>query len=175
MDSNIKKMKKGEVIFKEGDYQLWMYALLKGSVGIYANYGTEQEKLLVELKEDDKAYFGEMGLIEGAPRSATAVVLEDAYVNIISKENFAEYFRERPADILGMMQNMSKRIRGLTADYLDACRAVAEAVETEKSGKTKSKWFKEKVSKFIDDYNSSLQMMPDHSLEQYYFNNHYHW
>ena len=78
-------------------------------------------------------------------------------------------------DILGIMKNMSKRIRGLTEDYLDACHAIAEAVETEKSGKTKSKWFKEKVSKFIDDYNYSVQMTPDHSLEYYYFNNHYHW
>ena len=151
----VKVFKKGEVIFKEGENQMWMYALLKGSVGIYANYGTDAEKLLVELKAEDKAYFGEMGLIDAAPRSATAVVLEDAYVNIISKDNFAEFFRERPADILAMMQNMSKRIRNLTNDYLDACRAVAEAVETEKSGKSKSDWFKKRVEKFINDYNQS--------------------
>ena len=175
MDSNIRKMKKGEVIFKEGENQMWMYALLKGSVGIYANYGTDAEKLLVELKAEDKAYFGEMGLIDAAPRSATAVVLEDAYVNIISKENFAEFFRERPADILAMMQNMSKRIRGLTADYLDACRAVAEAVEAEKSGKGKSNWFKNKVSKFIEDYNAYLEITPNHAIEQYYINNQWHW
>ena len=175
MDSNIRKMKKGEVIFKEGEKQMWMYALLKGSVGIYVNYGTDAEKLLVELKAEDKANFGEMGLIDAAPRSATAVVLEDAYVNIISKDNFAEYFRERPADILGMMQNMSKRIRGLTADYLDACRAVAEAVESEKNGKSKSKWFKDKVSKFIEDYNSYLELTPNHAIEQYYINNQWHW
>jgi hypothetical protein len=62
----------------------------------------------------------------------------------------------------------------LTEDYLDACRAVAEAVESEKNGKSKSGWFKEKVSKFIEDYNYSVQMMPNHSLEHYYLNNHYH-
>jgi hypothetical protein len=50
---------------------------------------------------------------------------------------------------------MSKRIRNLTNDYLDACRAVAEAVETEKSGKSKSDWFKKRVEKFINDYNQS--------------------
>ena len=49
MDSNIRKMKKGEVIFKEGEIQMWMYALLKGSVGIYANYGTDAEKLAVSV------------------------------------------------------------------------------------------------------------------------------
>ena len=171
----VKVFKKGEVIFKEGDLENCMYNIVTGCVGIYANYGTDAEKLLVELKAEDKAYFGEMGLIDAAPRSATAVVLEDAYVNIISKENFAEYFRERPEDILGMMQNMSKRIRGLTADYLDACRAVAEAVESEKNGKSKSKWFKDKVSKFIEDYNAYLEMTPNHAIEQYYINNQWHW
>lgn len=175
MDTKMIKVKKGEVIFKEGERQLWMYALVKGSVGIYANYGTKEEKLLVELKEEDKPYFGEMGLIEEAPRSATAVVLEDAELTVISKENFVEYFKERPVDIFRMMQNMSKRIRGLTEDYLDACRAITEAVEAEKSGKAKSGWFKEKVAKFVDDYNSAAQMMPMHTLEHYFFNNHLYW
>ena len=175
MNTKMIKVKKGDVIFKEGERQLWMYALVKGSVGIYANYGTKEEKLLVELKEEDKPYFGEMGLIEEAPRSASAVVLEDAELTVISKENFVEYFKERPVDIFRMMQNMSKRIRGLTADYLDACRAVAEAVEAEKSGKGKSNWFKNKVSKFIEDYNAYLEMTPNHAVEQYYINNQWHW
>lgn len=175
MDNNIKKIKKGEVIFKEGEFQLCMYALLKGSVGIYRNYGSADEKLLVELKAEEQAFFGEMGLIEGAARSATAVALSDSYVNIISKDNFAEFYRERPGDILRMMQNMSRRIRGLTADYMEACRAVTEAVESEKNGKSKSRWFVEKVAKFIDDYSRADSGAGDHALEEYYYLNQYHW
>ena len=67
-------------------------------------------------------------------------------------ESFDAYFKESPAKVLLIMQNMSHRIRELTRDYLEACRAVAEAVETEKTGKEKSSWFKEKVRKLMDDY-----------------------
>ena len=151
----VKLLKKGEVIFKEGDLELCMYNIRSGSVGIYASYGKEDEKLLVELKADEKTFFGEMGMIDQEPRSATAVALEDTEVAVISSENFADYFKEQPEHIFYIMQNMSKRIRGLTSDYLDACRAVAEAVETEKSGKAKSDWFKNCVAKFIEDYSQA--------------------
>ena len=151
----VKVLKKGEVIFKEGDLENCMYKIITGSVGIYANYGKEEEKLLVDLKAGEKSFFGEMGMIDEEPRSATAVAMEDTEIAVITSENFAEFFKENPEHIIYIMQNMSKRIRNLTNDYLDACRAVAEAVETEKSGKSKSDWFKERVEKFISDYNQS--------------------
>ena len=65
----------GDVVFREDEMQLSMYEVRKGSVGIYLDYGTEQERQLTVLKE--KQLFGEMGLLEAAPRSATAVVLSD--------------------------------------------------------------------------------------------------
>ena len=151
----VKVFKKGEVIFKEGDLENCMYNIVTGCVGIYANYGREAEKLLVDLKAGEKTFFGEMGMIDDEPRSATAIAMEDAEIAVITPENFADFFKENPEHIIYIMQNMSKRIRNLTNDYLDACRAVAEAVETEKNGKSKSDWFKERVVKFINDYNQS--------------------
>ena len=147
-----KAFKSGEVIFKEGTYEPCMYELLTGTVGIYARYGQENEKLLTELKAENGACFGEMGLVESMPRSATAVALDDVKVEVVTGEVFGTYFKESPAKVLLIMQNMSHRIRELTRDYLEACRAVAEAVETEKTGKEKSSWFKEKVRKLMDDY-----------------------
>ena len=146
-----KTFKKGEVIFKQGDLSDCMSDILWGEVGIYANYGTPEEKLLTTLETE--RFFGEMGMIEGRLRSATAVALEkDTRLKVITPESFDAYFKESPAKVLLIMQNMSHRIRELTRDYLEACRAVAEAVETEKTGKEKSSWFKEKVRKLMDDY-----------------------
>ena len=146
-----KTFKKGEVIFKQGDLSDCMYDILWGKVGIYANYGTPEEKLLTTLETE--RFFGEMGMIEGRLRSATAVALEkDTRLKVITPESFDAYFKESPDKVLLIMQNMSNRIRELTHDYLEACRAVAEAVETEKTGKEKSSWFKEKVRKLMDDY-----------------------
>ena len=138
-----KTFKKGEIIFKQGELSDCMYDILWGEVGIYADYGTPEEKLLTTLETE--RFFGEMGMIEGRLRSATAVALEkDTRVKVITPETFDTYFKENPAKVLLIMQNMSHRIRELTRDYLEACRAVAEAVETEKTGKEKSSWFKEK-------------------------------
>jgi len=66
-----KSYKKGEIIFKQGDPADCMYDIRWGSVGIYLNYGTSDEKMLAQLRGDD--IFGEMGLVDEAPRSATAV------------------------------------------------------------------------------------------------------
>lgn len=111
----LKKFKKGEVIFKEGDYESLMYDIRWGKVGVYTNYGTAEERLLKELEAEE--VFGEMGLIDASPRSATAVALEkDVQCAVIDKEDFAEYFRTRPAKIFRIMQLMSQRIRELTQE-----------------------------------------------------------
>ena len=82
---DIQTYKKGQVIFKEGDKAECMYDIRWGSVGIYANYGTKEEKLLTKLSTEE--FFGEMGLIDDQPRSATAVALEkDTRVEVINKE-----------------------------------------------------------------------------------------
>ena len=94
-----KTFKKGEVIFKQGDLSDCMYDILWGKVGIYANYGTPEEKLLTTLETE--RFFGEMGMIEGRLRSATAVALEkDTRLRVITPETFNDYFRERPAKVL---------------------------------------------------------------------------
>lgn len=128
-----KAFKKGEVIFRQGDASDCMYDILWGEVGIYTNYGTPEEKLLSTLRTEQ--FFGEMGMIEGLPRSATAVALtRDTQVRVITPESFQSYFHESPAKVLLIMQNMSRRIRELTIDYLEACRIVAKSAETEKAG-----------------------------------------
>ena len=155
MEDNLRYYKKGDVIFREGSFEMWMYVLKQGTVGIFANYGQPGEKLLTEVKGEG-ATFGEMGLIDSMRRSATAAALEDVEVCVISGENFGSYFGDDPEVPLGMMRYMSSRIRELTDDYMEACRAVTEAMEGEAEGKTKSGWFREKVSKFISDYADAI-------------------
>ena len=65
MENTVLILKRNEVIFHEGDKSDCMYDIRLGRVGIYANYGTKEEKLLTELTKDQ--FFGEMGIIEGYP------------------------------------------------------------------------------------------------------------
>lgn len=150
-EPEIKTYTKGEIICQQGEYESCMFDILLGSVGVYTGYGTDAEKKLTEL--DAGSFFGEMGLIEACPRSATVVALEDnTKVEVITAETFGMYFQDHPEKVLMMMRQMSRRIRSLTGDYLDACRALAETVESEKTGKQKSGWFSSKMKKFLHDY-----------------------
>ena len=49
MESTILILKRNEIIFNEGDKSDCMYDIHMGKVGIYANYGSKEEKLLTEL------------------------------------------------------------------------------------------------------------------------------
>ena len=124
----------GEVIFRQGDEGREMYDIVSGEIGIYLNYGTDQEKLLTKLHEED--YFGEMALIDETVRSATAVALEkNTQLNVITQEDFASYFETRPNKLIHIMQHLSSRLRGLTKDYLNACQTVTEAAASLEEGK----------------------------------------
>lgn len=109
----LKKFKKNQVIFEQGAYETFMYDIRWGRVGIYENYGKKDERLLRELDPND--VFGEMGLVEARPRSATAVSLEkDTQCMLITNEDFSAYFKDKPAKIVAIMQRMSQRIRDLS-------------------------------------------------------------
>ena len=64
---------KDQVIFRQGDTATVMYDILSGKVGIYVDYETEKQKQIAVLEAGE--IFGEMGMIEYYPRSATAVAL----------------------------------------------------------------------------------------------------
>ena len=169
MENNIKTFAKDEVIFLEGAMESFMYDLKKGIVGIYVNYGKPEEKLLTKLNADEgNVIFGEMGMIDSMARSATAVALDEVEAHVVTGEKLGEYFKENPEAVLEIMQSMSNRIRALSKDYLDACHAVAEMIENEKSGKEKSNWFKKAVQKFIEDYMLIAEQVEVQSCEEYY-------
>ncbi len=115
---------KDQVIFRQGEQSKVMYGILSGKVGIYKEYQTENEKEISVLEAGQT--FGEMGMIEYYPRSATAVALEDTVVQEISEDEVTEYFRDKPEMLLNLMKQLSHRIRETTQKYVDVCRTVNE-------------------------------------------------
>lgn len=86
---------KNEVIFRQGDDAQEMFDIVSGSVGVYINYGQENETQLTVLKAGN--FLGEMGLIENYPRSATAVAMEDGTkLQVIDDAEFSHILRISP-------------------------------------------------------------------------------
>ena len=116
---------KDQVIFRQGEFASVMYDILSGEIGIYTDYQGADEKQIAVLKAGD--LFGEMGLIENYPRSATAVALADGTaVAELEESDLRTYLQDKPEKLLQVMRQLSSRIRETTEKYVDVCRAVSD-------------------------------------------------
>ena len=139
----------GAVIFRQGDHSDFLYEICQGRVGVFLDYETENQKKIAELSEGQ--YFGEMGLIEDSPRSATAVALQDGTVLLtLTEEELPAYYGEKPEQVLELMKQLSSRIRERTGQYYDVCRALAASVAAEKEGAGKDEALRQEMESIAE-------------------------
>lgn len=98
----------GAVLFEEGDPGSRMYVLQAGVVRIVKRLGG-RELTLARLGPGEA--FGEMALLEGQPRSATAVVEAPARILEIDEAAFAELIRRNGEIALRLLRRLSARLR----------------------------------------------------------------
>jgi len=107
----------GKALFEEGDPGDAYYVVFSGAVEIMKG----SDKLAVRRKGDG---FGEMALIDDAPRSATAVATEDCQLVTVSREDFQKLLGDDSLP-LRMMQVLSKALRAMGIRFANAERAGA--------------------------------------------------
>ena len=123
--SNIECYKKGSVIFKQGETGKCLYLVHGGCVGIFSNYGQDNEVKLTELYPVE--CFGEMGVVAEEARSATAVALVDeTCVEIIRAEDLEGLCITFPVKVDMILRHLSHRLRDLTFDYFTTCKDLYE-------------------------------------------------
>ena len=106
--------KKGETIFDQGSPSDCAFIVSSGSVEILQET-TEGEKVIGELKENE--IFGEMGLIDGQPRSATVRAIEDSVMYLINRNNFDILVEKNPKALLPILKVLTGGLRE-TMDFL---------------------------------------------------------
>lgn len=117
---------KNDVIFRQGDFADTMYKIVKGSVRIVSDLGEAGEKEIALLNAGD--YFGEMGLAECFPRSASAVVCsETAEVTEFDFFDFQRLFKEDPDSVLAILRQLAARLKETNGDYLEAVEVLQKA------------------------------------------------
>jgi CRP/FNR family transcriptional regulator, cyclic AMP receptor protein len=103
----------GTTIFAEGDAGTKLYVVLAGAVRVSRMVPGMGEEALAVFKPG--AYFGEMALIDEAPRSAHAIVHERARLFIIAKSDLEELLfidRELAYELLwNFVRTLSRRLR----------------------------------------------------------------
>jgi CRP-like cAMP-binding protein len=63
-------------------------------------------------------YFGELGVVDGVPRSATVVATSELHVMKVSRQSFLRLARSQPSISLKMVSNLGGQIRRLEAQPL---------------------------------------------------------
>ena len=102
---------RGKTIFKKGDKADGLYIVGNGSVGIF--FPTNHEIIEPDITLGPTEIFGEMGVIDTAPRMATAKALEETTVIYFSEKDFEERLAESDVVIRGVMAILSDRLREL--------------------------------------------------------------
>jgi len=103
-----KSFAEGEVIFAQGDEGDTMYLIEEGAVDIVAG-SASQRVTLASLFNGQ--YFGELSLLDAAPRSAAAVAARATLTLVLEREDFVEFVRGRPAASLSIMHELAERMR----------------------------------------------------------------
>ncbi|WP_262688512.1 methyl-accepting chemotaxis protein [Paenibacillus baimaensis] len=98
----------GEVIFRSGDAGEDMYVVLKGSVNIFLEQNGSSIPV-ARLRQGD--FFGEMSLLEGMPRSGTAIVDQASELVMLSEDSFRKLMKEDIVLAWRVMKGLSSRIR----------------------------------------------------------------
>lgn len=103
----------GDVIFEEGSSGRELFVVLDGKVEI-AKLNAAARTVIVTLGKGE--FFGEMAVIDGSSRSATAIAAEPkTRVMRINHARFVYLVSQQPAFALMVMDALSKRLRASNA------------------------------------------------------------
>ena len=98
----------GTVLFREGEQGREMYVLHEGKVRITKDVRGHQ-KVLADIGVGE--FFGEMSILNEKPRSATATVVDDAKLLVLSPKTFEAMIKHSTEIALRMVKRLSARLQ----------------------------------------------------------------
>jgi len=102
------RFKRGEPVFNEGDKGRTMFIVQSGLVHLYQQTNGDRQSLGTMEKGD---FFGEMSILEGLPRTVTAMAEEDAELIEINHTVFDKMIRGNIEIAVRMLRKLSIRLR----------------------------------------------------------------
>ncbi len=109
----------GAIVVNEGDEAHGMFIVDAGALKVFVTEENGKEVTLSLLGQDD--YFGELALLDEAPRSASVITIERSTLLQISRSDFLDVLAANPGSMQIIVRNLVGRIRELT----DNVRALA--------------------------------------------------
>lgn len=107
-----KNLSRGDSVCNKGDASNGLFVLIRGELQVFEVSRDGQEVGLNLLK--GPIVFGELGVIDGAPRSADIAALTAAEVALVPKAVLMQAFCQSPAAALAMFRHLTGIVRRLT-------------------------------------------------------------
>lgn len=101
-----------ELICREGESSAEMFVIRRGSVRVFKASPRGEVELAVLAKGD---FFGEMSVLEGMPRDASAQALGEAEVLVMTAGALLVRLRRDPTFAFELLRRLSGRVRSLNA------------------------------------------------------------
>ena len=114
-----KTFKRGQAVFHQGDPGDALYVIVEGAVAIVVVNESGNRAVLTTMHSPE--VLGEIALLDGGKRSATAEAVEETTALMLSRAAFLELMREHPALVDQLLRSLGGLVRRLseqTADFV---------------------------------------------------------
>lgn len=124
-----RRCKPGEILFRRGDPGDGLYGVLSGRVAVSIESLDGKELVINSFTAGD--FFGEIALLDGKGRTATAIAREPSELLFLARRSFLPFIEQRPAIAIRMIAFLCERLRRTTdlvedAAFLDLATRLAK-------------------------------------------------
>jgi len=139
-----KKFAQNQVLFEVGDVGDCLYILHSGHVHVYVENTTGEKIVLGEFEPGE--VFGEISLLDGGPRTATAIAMEESECFVLTREDLQELITKHPHAAIDLLTMVGRRLR--MTDELLCMHVSRNANEEEEDQMTVGQKIADKVASF---------------------------
>lgn len=109
---SVQSFTKESIILSEKEAGSALFIIISGKVKIsrISSEDSDKEVILSILNPSD--FFGEMSLLDGMDRSATATAMDDSKIFIIQRNDFLQLLNDHPDVSIALLQELTQRLRG---------------------------------------------------------------
>ena len=159
-------IKKGKMVFREGDAGEEMYIFISGALKAYARQSDGNQRWLFDIKKPGD-FFGEMSIIAHEPRSAAIGAAEDSIVMKLREDDFFGIISQYPMigsrilRMIGIVQN--QWLDQASKSYNDLIRwgetARRRAITDEMTGLYNQRFLEESIKERFNNQSVNLRIM----------------
>tara|TARA_E500000178_G_scaffold258114_1_gene254793 strand:- start:1545 stop:3554 length:2010 start_codon:yes stop_codon:yes gene_type:complete len=162
VDKNKKTYLVGDFIFREGDQGNTAYVVESGVVELVKFTG-EDYVTLSEITAG--TLFGEMAIIDGSPRSASARAKEECMLNEITEAQLKAYMSRSPDTSMDMMRRLASYARTanekLNKDAFEVASEELNTNEVKNIKNSKTEKIDKNTSNIIKEFNDDIDQFSD--------------